>query len=164
MAPAGTLAHCKVYALGTRVSTPANTTEAITCFSCTLLWECVQWCVLERIRRRGMTIRSFFLPLLFPPPLFYHVHTLYHVLQGCSQWWTCQTSAQSTDRDESKSPLAHQRVRHSYTWAITQTHMHKQACMYHVQRYQWCVSFLSTCVKPKCSFLLGVRVHFAQEL
>lgn len=26
--------------------------------------------------------------------------------QGCSQWWTCQTSVQSTDRNESKCPLA----------------------------------------------------------
>lgn len=48
--------------------------------------------------------------------------------QRCSQWWTCQTSVQSTDRDESKCPLASREcVIHTHKQTRIRTHRHEHA-------------------------------------
>lgn len=46
--------------------------------------------------------------------------------QRGSQWWTCQTSVQSTDRDESKCPLASREcVTHTHEQTHARTHTHR---------------------------------------
>lgn len=111
---------------------------------------CSTLCFIKRKEEEHEVFVS--VPLVFSS-FSHRVQPLHHFLRGrregrgvrltlqpaqrCSQWWTCQTSVQSTDRDESKCPLA-SRECVTHTHEQTHGHMHTQACTTHVHRYQRC--------------------------